>query len=90
MKINFDENVSVRLVNAIRRLESDRCVALGSYGQGTSDPAWMFRFRNEGGVAMISGDHNILQKPVNLAAYTESGLISIWPALGWPKLKRWI
>lgn len=38
---------------------------------------------------MISGDHNILQKPVNLAAYRQSGLISIWPPVGWPGLKRW-
>jgi hypothetical protein len=41
------------------------------------------------GLAMVSGDHNILQKPVNLVAYTESGLISIWPPHGWPELKRW-
>jgi hypothetical protein len=37
---------------------------------------------------MISGDHNILQTPVNLAAYTASGLISIWPPAGYPQLKR--
>ncbi len=37
---------------------------------------------------MISGDHNILRNPVNLAAYTASGLISIWPPAGFPDLKR--
>src|SRR5271165_4684097 len=51
--------------------------------------AGSFRFRSDGGVAMVSGDHNILQKPVNLAAYTASGLVSVWPPTGWPELKRW-
>lgn len=93
MKIKFDENISTRLVDAIVALETDVSVEIGSvrrdYGGGISDPEWMFRFREEGGTAMISGDHNILQKPVNLAAYTASGLISIWPPAGWPELKRW-
>jgi len=62
---------------------------LEDYGQGIADPDWMFRFRDEGELAMISGDHNILQKPVNLVAYIESGLISIWPPAGWQQLKRW-
>ena len=93
MKIKFDENVSTRLVDAIAKLETDSAIELSSvprdYGAGIADPAWMFRFRDEGGVAMVSGDHAILQKPVNLKAYTAAGLISIWPAAGWPELKRW-
>jgi PIN like domain len=93
VKIKFDENISIRLVDAIRRLEIDASIKLGSvledYGQGVADSQWMFQFKDEGGLAMISGDHNILQKPVNLVAYTESGLISIWPPHGWPELKRW-
>jgi hypothetical protein len=93
VKIKFDENVSPRLVAAIRALETDKAVELGSvlhdYGAGISNPDWMFRFRDEGGVAMISGDHNILQKRVNLAAYQASGLVSIWPPHGWPNLKKW-
>lgn len=93
MKLKFDENISVRLVDAIRRLETDASIEIGSvledYGAGSSDPEWMYRFRDEGGVAMISGDHNILRKPVNLLAYTDSKLISIWPPAGWPELKRW-
>ena len=92
MKIKFDENISPRIVTAIRSLEPDREIELGSvledYGQGQSDPDWMFRFRQDGGVAMVSGDHNILQTPVNLAAYKASGLISIWPPPGYPNLKR--
>lgn len=92
MKVKFDENISTRLIEAIRALESDRTIEIGSvlqdYGTGKADPDWMFRFRDEGGVAMISGDHNILQTPVNLAAYAASGLISIWPPPGFPELKR--
>lgn len=93
MKIKFDENISTRLVDAICALESDQGIEIGSvhrdYQSGITDPAWMFRFRDEGGTAMISGDHAILQKPINLKAYTESGLISIWPPPRWPELKRW-
>jgi hypothetical protein len=93
VKIKFDENISVRLVQAIRCLEKDATIEISSvledYGNGLEDPEWMFRFRDEGGLAMVSGDHNILQKPINLVAYTESGLISIWPPPGWPRLKRW-
>lgn len=92
MRVKFDENISSRIVRALRALESDKAVEIGAvtedYGQGRTDPDWMFRFRDDGGVAMVSGDHNILQTPVNLAAYTESGLISFWPPTEWPKLKR--
>jgi hypothetical protein len=93
VKVKFDENISTRIVEAIRALESDRNVEIGSvlqdYGAGSADPEWMFRFRDEGGVAMISGDHNILLTPANLAAYTASGLISIWPPSGFPELRRY-
>lgn len=93
MKIKFDENISPKIVEAIRALEKSSDLELGSvladYGGGQPDPDWMFRFRDEGGIAMVSGDHNILQKKVNLVAYTESGLVSIWPDTGWPKLKLW-
>lgn len=93
MKIKFDENISPHIVQAIRCLETDRAIKIESvledYGAGTSDPDWMFKFRDEGGVGMISGDHRILQDPVNLVAYTESGLISLWPDTGWQTLKRY-
>jgi PIN like domain len=92
VKVKFDENVSTRIVQAIRVLESDRDIEIGSvledYGHGIADPEWMFRFRDEGGTAMISGDHNILRDPVNIAAYSASGLTSIWPPSGFPELKR--
>ncbi|MCZ7862860.1 hypothetical protein O9X98_15910 [Agrobacterium salinitolerans] len=92
MKIKFDENISPHIVNAIRCLETDKSIIIQSvledYGAGVSDPDWMFKFRDEGGIGMISGDHRILQDPVNLVAYSESGLVSIWPDAGWPVLKR--
>lgn len=92
MKIKFDENISPHIVQAIRCLETDKNILVESvledYGAGTSDPDWMFRFKDEGGLGMISGDHKILQDPANLVAYTESGLISIWPDSSWQPLKR--
>ncbi|WP_181702723.1 hypothetical protein [Chthonobacter albigriseus] len=92
MKIKFDENISPKIVEAIRNLETDSSIEISTvredYGQGIEDPDWIFRFKSEGGTAMISGDHNILQDPVNLKSYTESGLISFWPPRGFPELKK--
>ncbi|MER8452767.1 hypothetical protein NKG60_22735 [Mesorhizobium sp. M1428] len=92
MKIKFDANVSPKIVRAVRALEADSSIEIGSvhedYQAGIADPDWMFKFSKAGGDAMISGDHNILQKPENLIAYIESGLVSIWPSPGWPDLKR--
>jgi hypothetical protein len=93
MKVIIDENISPRIIRAIRELNKDPLISVLSvregYGAGTSDPDWMFRFKDEGGAAMISGDENILKKSINLAAYIESGLISIWPPSQWSNLKFW-
>jgi hypothetical protein len=57
VKIKFDENISVRLVQAIRCLEKDATIEISSvledYGNGLEDPEWMFRFRDEGGLALL-------------------------------------
>jgi PIN like domain len=93
MKIIIDENISPSIIKALRELNKDPLVSILSvregYGAGIEDPDWMFRFKDEGGAAMISGDENILKKTVNLAAYIESGLISVWPPSKWSDLKFW-
>ncbi|MER8437758.1 hypothetical protein NKH36_22065 [Mesorhizobium sp. M1312] len=70
MKIKFDANISPKIVRAVRALEDDPPIEIGSvhedYQAGVSDPDWMFKFSADGGAAMISGDHNILHKPENL------------------------
>jgi len=55
--------------------------------QGAQDPDWIRKFAAEGGTAIVSGDHNILQHWPNLIAYTESGLISFFPPKEYEKLK---
>lgn len=45
----------------------------------TDDPSWIRRFAAEGGHAILSGDHRILQHWPDLIAYTESGLTSFFP-----------
>jgi hypothetical protein len=93
MKIIIDENISPRIVRALREPNKEPDIQIDSvregYGAGTPDPDWMFRYKADGGLAMISGDENILQKTVNRVAYAESGLISIWPPSRWSDLKFW-
>jgi PIN like domain len=93
MKIIIDENISPSIIRALRELNKDPLISVLSvregYGAGTADPDWMFRFKDEGGAAMISGDENILKKSVNLTAYIESGLVSVWPPSKWSDLKFW-
>lgn len=93
MKIIIDENISPKIIKALRELNKDPAISIFSvregYGSGTPDPDWMFRFREDGGNAMVSGDENILKNNVNLTAYVESGLISVWPPSKWSDLKFW-
>jgi hypothetical protein len=48
-----------KAAQAIRCLEEDTTIDISSvledYGNGLEDPAWMFRFRDEGGLSMVSG-----------------------------------
>lgn len=46
---------------------------------GTEDPNWLKTFAAQGGTAIVSGDHDILQHWPNLVAYAESGLIAFFP-----------
>lgn len=93
MKVIIDENISPKIIRALRELNKDPSISIESvregYGSGILDPDWMFRFKEDGGAAMVSGDENILRKSVNLTAYIESGLISVWPPSKWSDLKFW-
>lgn len=80
MKIRLDECISNRVALAVIQLTANR----GGYEvsfvlRGGPDPNWIKAFAEEGGTAIVSGDHNILQHWPNLIAYTESGLISFFP-----------
>lgn len=91
MKICLDENISNRVAQALIALTANRDGYEVSwvrqlYPPKTSDVDWMTEFAANGGMAMISGDFNILQNWPNLIAYMESGLISFFPSPPFSKL----
>jgi hypothetical protein len=57
------------------------------HGDGSIDPDWIRNFAIDGGTAIVSGDHKILQHWPNLIAYTESGLVSFFPPHEFEKLR---
>lgn len=85
--------MSYRVANAIKAFVSNRQGGLvvdfvGDYHPPkTSDPTWIKDFAESGGNAIISGDSNIRQNPVDLIAYIESGLIGVWVPSNYDDLK---
>ena len=82
LKIRLDENIANRIAIAVMAIAENRegfDVSYVRHGAGTPDPDWVKKFADEGGTAIVSGDHDILQHWPNLIAYTESGLISFFP-----------
>ena len=93
MKIRADENVSIRLVQAIRALGVRPGWELSHvreyHGPSTTDETWLPHFAREGGIAMISADGRIFKKPHQLVAIRESGLVSIILADAWVQSKKY-
>jgi hypothetical protein len=79
--------LSYRVANALKAFLADRTGLEISWVRdfvppGTNDPTWLRAFAAEGGIAVVSGDGNILQHWPNLIAYHESGLVSFFPPTG--------
>jgi hypothetical protein len=84
LKIRLDENLSWRVVEAIRGFMTKRPGfeidwVRDHHPPGTSDPTWLRQFASDGGDAIISGDARILSHFPDLVAYKESGLIGFFP-----------
>jgi hypothetical protein len=84
LKVRLDENLSYRVAGAIRAIVSGRTGLTVDWVRdhhppSTTDPSWIFKFAQEGGNAIVSGDPNILQNWPDLVAYMESGLVSFFP-----------
>lgn len=84
MKIRFDENISHRVFGAVNAVVANREGFEVSHNRnsgdgGKPDPDWMKGFAAQSGTAIISGDYRILQNPVDLIAYVDSGLTSVFP-----------
>ena len=93
MKVRLDENLSCRVANALKAFLANRSGLEVTWVRdfnppGTNDPTWIRKFALEGGYAIVSGDGEILQKWPNLIAYTESGLISFFPPVGFEPVER--
>jgi hypothetical protein len=90
LKIKLDECIANRVALAVMAITGNREgyeVSYIRHGDGSPDPDWIRKFADEGGTAIVSGDHNILQHWPNLVAYTESGLISFFPPSEYEHLK---
>ena len=90
MKIKLDECISNRVARAVIEVASNRPgyeVFYLRHGEGAPDPDWISKFAAEGGTAIVSGDHNILQHWPNLIAYTESKLVSFVPPKAYQHLR---
>jgi len=88
LKIKLDECISHRIALAVMSLTEKREGYEVSYVKhGGDDRDWIRQFAKEGGTAIVSGDHDILQHWPNLVAYTESGLISFFPPKPYQELK---
>jgi PIN like domain len=90
LKIRLDENIANRIALAVMKIAENRAgfeVSFVRHGEGKPDPDWIKSFANDGGTAIVSGDHDILQHWPNLIAYTESGLISFFPPKAYQELK---
>lgn len=85
MKIRIDNTMSYRVCDAIKAALPNRdgyevTHYSKEHAPATSDPDWLKAFAADDGVAIVSGDARILQNWPDLVAYTESGLISFFPA----------
>lgn len=90
LKIRLDECISNRVALAVLQITANREgyeVSFVRHGHGGPDPNWIGKFAEEGGTAIVSGDHDILQHWPNLIAYTQSGLISFFPPKAYEHLK---
>ena len=90
MKIRLDECIANRVALAVMAITANREgyeVSYIRHGDASPDPDWIRGFAEQGGTAIVSGDHNILQHWPNLVAYTESGLVSFFPPSEYEHLK---
>jgi hypothetical protein len=92
LKIKLDECISNRVALAIMQVTANREgyeVSFVRAGHGGTDPQWIRAFVGEGGTAIVSGDHDILQHWPNLIALYRIRFSFVLPAEGVSKAK-WV
>lgn len=91
MKIAFDENVSPPVLPAVRALlehgkrGSIEIVSAYNYSErpAISDVPWLYKFHQDGGHAVVSGDIKMRGKPHERAAIMDLGLIVVFLPSQW-------
>lgn len=93
MRIMIDENISQRLARSLRDIagvtEYQIVHVRERAPKGTLDPDWIRGFAADGGTAIVSADLNIRQKPIELLAIMDTGLISFFMPGQWQRCSRW-
>lgn len=78
MKYFFDNNISIRIANAINELEGrdgNTVTHLRTkFSQSATDIEWMKKLGQEGSWVVITSDRNIIKNPLERRAWLESGL----------------
>ena len=86
MKFFFDNNISIRLVRALRELLSDRHVIQhlrDRFRPNTSDIEWIEELARESGWIIVSGDLRITRNRLESEALRHSRLTAFFLAKGW-------
>jgi hypothetical protein len=85
-RIRFDENISYRIPDALRKLRLPREIVVESSAeagdQGMGDVDWITAFAARGGGCVVSGDERMRDRPPERAALESAGLIAIFPPEG--------
>lgn len=92
MKIRADENVSPKIVRALREVILSAGWELSHVRDDnaprTADETWIPRFAANGGKGIISADTAILKRPHQIEAIRASGVIGIFLDPRWAGAKR--
>ena len=92
MKVRADENVSPKIIQALRLISLsagwDLTGVREVHGTRTLDETWLPRFAAEGGKAIITADANILKRPHLIAAIRQSGVMGLVLPSAWNQAKR--
>lgn len=92
MKFLFDNNLSVKIVKAIRELETSHIEIIHlreKFNPSTSDTNWIKALGEEKNWIVISADCKIGSNPHELQAWRETDLTIFFLKRGWLKFQLW-
>jgi hypothetical protein len=90
VKVLVDHNISPHVARALAVLAEREGHQVQALVDKFSDPAipdamWLRRLGEEGGWAVISGDHRIIRNPQEHAAWLQARLIAFFLERGWSR-----